>query len=252
MKKSEIFIYLITIIIFYIIETKLYKLSLLNTITLIFLVIKLSYLLSYSITNIIIIFSCFVYLFLLRGNLLSLFNGIILYTNKDLISRQPTSYHLINEVNNMISLYTPINIKTLIDFGCGDCTTLHKINFKYKKVGVEYNKYIYENALNNIKKNNYKIDQIININILDYDFTNNFLLYMYEPLWDCDNIDVYKKLFAKISKLNYDIDIIYLTGIDNKLNESFFKKYNFNVINKVKIGSILLNRYLYYFRKSIN
>ena len=80
----------------------------------------------------------FVYLFLLRGNVLSLFNGIILYTNKDLISQQSTSYHLINEVNNMISLYTPINIKTLIDFGCGDCTTLHKINFKYKSQNLRY------------------------------------------------------------------------------------------------------------------
>lgn len=250
---GRLFLYFIIFYIFYIIETKLYKLSISYTVFLLYSINILSYMVSYDFINIVIILICILYLLLLRGNIQSLYYGIVLnLNNHNINSQQPTPGYLIREINNLIIYHTPSKIKTIIDFGCGDCDTLNKIDFNYKKIGIEYSKEIYEHAIHKIKENKYKIDEIRNTNILDYNFDTSFLLYMYEPLWDSENIDVYERLFYKISKLNYEIDIIYLSGLTKKINEDFFNKYNFYVINKIKIGSIFLNRTIYYCRKLIN
>ena len=87
-----------------------------------------------------------------------------------------------------------------------------------------------KNLLKKSKKKNYNIYKIINCNILDYKFTDNSLIYMYEPLWDVENNDVYIKLFQKLDALNYNIDIIYLTGLFvKKLDHHFFNKYTCNI-----------------------
>jgi len=243
-------VYCILFFIIYIIEQYLCELSSPYTTFLLYSIIQLSvFSSSYNYHSIINSIICIIYLVLLRGNIESLFNGIIL--NNIIKSQQPTPHYIIKEINNLILLYTSDKIKKIIDFGCGDCNTLNNIDFNYEKIGIDYNKDIYENAIYQIKKNNYQIDEIININILEYNFNTNFLLYMYEPLWEVEDTGVYKTLFLKLSKLDYDIDIIYLTGLTSKkLDKYFFNKYNFHVIKKIDIGSIFLNRSLYYCRKS--
>lgn len=233
----------INLLLFYIIENKFYQINSFISI-IVFILLNLIF------ENIYISLIIFIYFGFLRGNIQSLLNAIKL-KNTLFESQQPTPYYIINEINHMIKKHTPKNFKKLIDFGCGECHTLSKINFKYKKIGVEYNNEIYKNAIKISKKNNYNIYKIINCHILDYKFTDNSVIYMYEPLWDVENNDVYIKLFQILDSLNYNIDIIYVTGLFvKKLDQRFFNKYNFEILEKKKLGSLFLNRNIYYCRKS--
>lgn len=240
---------LFNVIIIYILEIKFYKV---NTFILI-ISLSISHLITLLIINnlhnnfnnlILLIYFCF-----FKGNIQSSLN-IIKLKNTALESQQPTPSHLIKEINYIIKNNISKKIKKLIDFGCGECNTLSKIKFKYKKIGVEYDKDIYLNAIKEINKNNYNINQILNCNILDYNFNDNCIIYIYEPLWNTNNNDVYIKLFQKLSCLNHNIDIIYVTGLlVKKLDDDFFINWNFKIIDKYKLGSLFLNRTLYYCRK---
>lgn len=235
----------LNLLLFYIIENKFYKINS-------FISIISFILFNLFINNYYILLINFIYFGFLRGNIQSLLYAIKL-KNTLFESQQPTPYYLINEINLMIKKHTPKNFKKLIDFGCGECHTLNQINFKYKKIGVEYNNQIYKNAIRISSKNNYNIYKIINCNILDYKFTDNSVIYMYEPLWDVENNDVYIKLFQILDSFNYNIDIIYVTGLFvKKLDHHFFNKYNFEIIDKKNIGSLFLNRDIYYCKKKYN
>jgi hypothetical protein len=51
-----------------------------------------------------------------------------------------------------------------------------------------------------------------------------------------DNNSTYTKLFEKFKNTNYDIDIIYITGLKSKkLDNNLFRTYNFDVIEKTKL-----------------
>lgn len=190
-----------------------------------------------------------IYIFYLKGNVYTFIVGMKLL-NSNLRSQQPTPPHLIRTINSIIENQVSLKMKSLIDFGCGDCNTLSQLNFNYK-IGIEYDKNIYQNALNEIKYRNYRIDEIVNSDIVNYNFKNDFILYMYEPLWNKnDNNSIYIKLFDKLKNINSNIDIIYITGIlSKKLDNNFFKRYNFNVIEKRNVDSIFLNRIVYYCKK---
>jgi len=154
---------------------------------------------------------------------------------------------IIDICNDLILNYCN-DMNTIVDFGSGTCHTLSKLNVK-NKIGIEYDQQIYQNGLKNIRNNNYKIKNI-NCDINDYEFNHNCIIYMYEPLWNNNNIKVYHKLFSKLSQTNFHYKIIYINGTKSKqLNETFFKKYKFKIIKKQFIGSIIYNKYIYLFEK---
>jgi hypothetical protein len=129
----------LNLLLFYIIENKFYKINS-------FISIISFMLFNLIIDNYYILLIIFIYFGFLRGNIQSLLYGIKL-KNTLFESQQPTPYYIVKEINHMIKKHTPKNFKNLIDFGCGECHTLNKIDFKYKKIGVEYNNAIYKNAL---------------------------------------------------------------------------------------------------------
>ena len=189
------------------------------------------------------------YIFFLKGNIFSIIQRVKLYNTK-LQSQQSTPPHIINKINSILQKRVSRKLKSLIDFGCGNCNTLSQLKFHYK-IGIEYDKNIYQNALSEIKYRKYRIDEVINCDIVDYDFENDCIIYMYEPLWNLsDNNSTYMKLFDKLKNTNSDIEIIYITGLLSKaLDNNFFRKYNFDIIYKTKIGSIFINRTLFYCKK---
>lgn len=167
----------------------------------------------------------------------------ILFYRKE-FAKQETPSYFINYINkNLNSIINYNKNYVLVDFGCGDGSTLRKLKICKKKIGIEIDKTIYNLALSKNKNNNIKF---INDDICNYNFNKNTILYMYEPLWLCkDNLSIYNKLFKKINKSNKHIYIIYLTGFTKQLQEKHFQNYNFKLLHKYKHGSILLNRYIY-------
>ena len=235
-------IYLLLVIIF--IEIKFYKI---NNYILLFSLFIFNLLIKFKIKKKYNLFFL-VYILLLKGNIESLYYTILL-NNTNLKNQHPLPNYLIKEINYLIKNKVNKNFKFFIDFGSGNCYTLNKIKFKHKKIGIEYDKNIYNNAKKIIKKNNYNIYKNINCNILNYKFDNNSIIYMYEPLWNVKNNDINIQLFKKLNSLKLKFDIIYITGIESKkLNKKFFTKYNFTVYEYYKIGSIFCNREIYFCR----
>ena len=183
---------------------------------------------------------------ILKGNNQSSFIGfknVILHRYK--FAKQETPSYFIKYLNkNIKSIIKYDNSYELVDFGCGDGTTLKKLKICKRKIGIEIDKSIYNLAVNNCK--NYANIKLINDDICNYHFKKNTILFMYEPLWLCkDYLTIYYKLFENIFKCKKHIYIIYLTGLKKQLQEEDFQKYNFKLKNKHKYGSILLNRYIY-------
>jgi hypothetical protein len=166
-----------------------------------------------------------------------------LYRNE--IAKQETPSYFIKYLNkNLKRIINYDNSYVLVDFGCGDGTTLQKLNICKRKIGIEINKSIYNLAVNNSKY--YANIELINADICNYHFNKNTILFMYEPLWLCkDYLKIYNKLFENILKCKKHIYIIYLTGLTKQLQEENFQKYNFKLKHKHKHGSILLNRCVY-------
>jgi len=185
-------------------------------------------------------------LLIIKGNTESSLIGVknfILYRNE--VAKQETPSYFIKYLNkNLNRIINYDNSYELIDFGCGDGTTLKKLNICERKIGIEIDKSIYNLAVNNCKY--YANIEIINDDICNYHFKNNSIMFMYEPLWLCkDYLTIYYKLFENILKCKKHIYIIYLTGLKKQLQEDDFLKYNFNLKHKHKYGSILLNRCVY-------
>ena len=184
---------------------------------------------------------------ILKGNIEPIFYSIKNYSlNKNMFVKQETPTHFIQFINNNLKkLVKYDNSFTLVDFGCGDGTTLQMLTICKNKIGIEIDKSIYNLALQNCKKCNIKF---INDDILNYKFATNTILYMYEPLWLCkDYLSIYEKLFKTISNNKNKVYILYLTGLEKQLNQSNFEKFNLKLLYKYKNGSILLNRTLYIF-----
>ena len=183
---------------------------------------------------------------IIKGNTESALIGVknsILYRNE--YAKQETPSYFIKYLNkNLKSIINYDNSYVLVDFGCGDGTTLQKLNICKRKIGIEIDKSIYNLAVSNCKY--YANIELINDDICNYHFNKNTILFMYEPLWLCkDYLTIYNKLFENILKCKKHIYIIYLTGLTKQLQEDYFQKYNFKLKHKCKRGSILLNRRVY-------
>jgi len=193
-----------------------------------------------------IILLIFIDILFLKDNKNSIVMSIknYLFNNKQ-IAKQETPYSIIHYLNKNLNKIININNRfLLIDFGCGDGTSLKMFNFCNNKIGIEIDTYTYKLALQNCKyHNNIKL---INGDILNYNFNTDTILYMYEPLWLCkDYLPIYEKLFENIYSSKHKIYIIYLTGVTKQLDELFFMKYKLKLIHKQIHGAILVNRYLY-------
>ena len=186
------------------------------------------------------------YFLFLKGNAESAINGLKLRALGQ-ESQQPTPTHLIRRINCIIAnLNLDSKSHTLVDFGCGDCSTLNSLDWGGEKIGIEYDKAIYDNAVQVIKRKNYKIDKIIHLDILDYSFDHDCIIFMYEPLWNCNNSITYPALFEKLKTKPYSYIIIYVTGVHSKeLNAEFFHSYGGKILSKSVFGSIVLNRTIF-------
>lgn len=182
-----------------------------------------------------------IYLLFMQGTIETTYSGVKGLLNSRLYERIPLTSHLLNEINYILNVFVKDKSKKLIDFGCGDCKTLNKFKFKYK-IGIDYDKNCYDDAC----KNGHGINELYNIDILDYEFKDNCVIYMYEPLWQNPECDVYEKLFFKLSKLDIDIEIIYVSGIKRLLSSNFFEKYGFKIKYEKKYGSVFRNRSIVY------
>lgn len=155
------------------------------------------------------------------------------------------------------------NIKsfTFIDFGSGEGEMINKVRNLVKNcIGIEIDK---NTAINSVNKfHNIKNIEIINSDMTDYIFEDvDTIFYLYEPLWLLNNnhsLEIYSKVFNNLinafknSKNN--LYVIYCSGEKVKhLDDIFFNKYNFHLINLTKISRGL--PFLYnnlYFLKYIN
>lgn len=184
--------------------------------------------------------------FIFKGNkhpALNSIKNIIFYRKK--FAKQETPLYFIKYLNkNVRSIIDYDNSYVLVDFGCGDGTTLQKLNICKRKIGIEIDKSIYNLAINNSKY--YTNIEFINDDICNYHFDKNTILFMYEPLWLCkDYLPIYNKLFENILTCKKHIYIIYITGLTKQLPEKYFQNYKFKLKFKHKYGSILLNRCVY-------
>ena len=181
-----------------------------------------------------------------KGNIQSsliFVKNFMVHRNK-LVKQETPSYFIKYLNKNLKRIINYDDSYVLVDFGCGDGTTLKKLNICKRKIGIEIDKSIYNIAVNNCK--NYANIKFINNDICNYHFKKNTILIMYEPLWLCKNyLKIYTKFFKNILKCKKHIYIIYLTGLKKQLQEEDFQKYNFKLRHKHKHGSILLNRYVY-------
>ena len=135
--------------------------------------------------------------------------------------------------SKVISIIRSLPDLIVIDFGCGggdfiEC--IHSLPNITQVIGIELNE---QQALECKDRfsNNQKI-QIQQMNMMDYMFPSTpFLLYMYEPLWDMNQteaLSIYHHIMKRITSPCY---IIYISGINALLNESFFSEYSFEMIH---------------------
>lgn len=192
-----------------------------------------------------------IYILFFDNNIYPLYYWIT--SSNSIKSAVPTSNQTLLDIKTILS---EINIKgyTLIDFGCGEgCVLLSLHNMFNKSIGIEINKDIAKKAKKNT--NNYKDIEIINKDILQYNFKEtDTVLFLYEPLFDIypksDAIDIYLQVFDNINKVfsksDKDIYIIYITGVLRKdIDNNIIKQKKIKILFKKDIGSIIFNRQLY-------
>ena len=177
-----------------------------------------------------------IYILFARGNMLSLYIFIknrLFYLHQ--YAKQELPSNLVHYINYNFNTFCEINDSfILVDFGCGDGSTLDKLNICKNKIGIEIDPNIFNLALQNTKN-----IIILNDDILNYSFCHNCILYMYEPLWICeDYLYVYTKLFESLYHSNYKIYIIYVSGIEKLLDDQFFCYFDFKILHKKNIGSV--------------
>jgi hypothetical protein len=189
--------------------------------------------------------------FFIRTN----FQTIVLFIKNILcdckINNLQSNTIIINITNEYLELiknnFIPIeaNNYKLIDFGCGDCSTLQQLKWS-KKIGVDLDHSCILKSKQLIKNKNIKNINLIEANILNLDFPNEFILYMYEPLWLCSSNKIYIDLFKYLKQENKKGFIIYISGLWKKhLLDEDFHNNNINILSKLKVGSIFINRNVY-------
>lgn len=194
----------------------------------------------------------FYYTFL-KGNI---YSGVIYIRNlfcKCKIINQESNSTIINYVNSYIERIVcanelDIQNYILYDFGCGDCVTLSKLTFE-NKIGVDIDRESIKFAEDYIKHNDIENIELVCNDILNIEFHNKFIIYMYEPLWLCNSNETYIRLFQKIKEEEKHGYIIYVTGLLTKhLDDFLFEHYKITILDKKTFGSVVLNRNIYLLR----
>jgi hypothetical protein len=159
-----------------------------------------------------------------------------LFSNKNKTGL-PTPLLIRKQVISLIETL-PRNL-TLIDFGCGDGDFIsHCHPYVNKTIGIELD--LIQANQTKAKFMHHKSIQIIGMDILDYPFeSKNSILYMYEPLWTLSK-DNAKEIYTKVMhKQNLSRYIIYVSGIQPILDESFFLERSYKTIHHSRANRML-------------
>jgi len=200
--------------------------------------------------NVIIYFTGLCYFCFIKGNIDSFKSMLCNIIKKQNVEIQQSSNNLINITNLLIEYINKIKTNNyeydLIDFGCGDCKTLIKLNSN-NKVGIDYNTDIIQYAEDNLVRKRIQNISLHCCNIIDYNFDCESIIYMYEPLWLCSTGDLYYDLFEKIIQTKKEHFIVYISGLFVKhIDLSIIREYkNIKIIREYMVGSLLLNRNVY-------
>jgi len=177
----------------------------------------------------------------------------------------PLSNHIKNVIVNIINKITDTKKYTFIDFGCGDGNVIDVVHDKVNKaVCIELEKSMTDLAEKRFKRKQVSAETssplnitILNMDMLDYKYVQTpTILFMYEPLWSMkkeDALALYHKIIGKIptgSKIPFKGDkvsagtlfpfyLIYVSGLDPYLDETFFNKYDFKMLEHIKLSRFL-------------
>ena len=143
----------------------------------------------------------------------------------------------------------PLDRYKFIEFGCADGEIIELVkNDKkiYKIDGIEIDKDLY--TITKMRFNKDDNIKIYNDDMQNYKFENTAsILYMYEPLWTLDKrkaLEIYNNIFSKIPN-NNNFYVIYISGIEQKLNDNFFYSHNLKKIYEKSINRIFGNNNIY-------
>ncbi len=136
----------------------------------------------------------------------------------------------------------PPNNYTFIDFGCAEGNVIDLVyNQTDKAVCVELEKELTDKAEKRFKE--IKNIEILNQDMKDYKYaTAPTILFLYEPLWSMkkeDALKLYTPIFKKIPKDINPFYIIYVSGIKQHLDESFFNSIGFKTDKHYKLSRFL-------------
>jgi hypothetical protein len=164
----------------------------------------------------------------------------------------PTPSSVLSIVKNIIQ-QLPKDNYTLVDFGCGQGNFInHMYPYVTNIVGIENH---IDQASSTMKRFIFIPSITIKcIDMQDYLFTNNStILYMYEPLWTMkkeESINIYHTVMKNVIKVSSLFYIIYVSGIRQLLDNSFFEQYNFKTLyyTRIKRGLGWNGNHVYLFK----
>ncbi len=166
----------------------------------------------------------------------------------------PTQSHIRDNVISLLKLLPVMNY-TFIDFGCGDGDFIHHVkDYFHTIVGIE----IHTNQAEKTRQrfvDNTSIT-IKSMDMVDYSFEPiPTIFYMYEPLWSLSKKDadpIYHMVMKNISTVTSPFYIIYVSGINALLDESFFNQYQFEMLHHSHVKRFLglYSNHIYLFRKN--
>lgn len=166
----------------------------------------------------------------------------------------PTNSHIRNKIISLVKSLPSMNY-TLIDFGCGDGDLINHIkDHVHTIIGVEIDQKQAEQTSKRFL-NNPSIT-IKSMDILDYHYESiPTILYMYEPLWTLKKEvadPIYHKVMKNISSVTSTCYIIYVSGVYPLLDESFFNKYNFEIVHHSRAKRMLgwYGNHIYLFQQA--
>lgn len=155
----------------------------------------------------------------------------------------PLSSHIKNIIVNIINKIPKNKEYTFIDFGCGDGNVIDVVHEKVNKsVCIELEKSMTDLAEKRFK--DIKTITVLNMDMLDYKYVQTpTILFMYEPLWSMkkeDALVLYHKIIRKIpAGSNIPFYLIYVSGLDPYLDETFFSEYQFKMFDHIKLSRFL-------------
>jgi hypothetical protein len=167
----------------------------------------------------------------------------------------PTPWYIINKVNHILKSIPHVNNYTLIDFGCGEGNVITRFSHMVKHIhGIELDPI--QANIAHVRYYNNPTVTIHSMNMMDYRFQQcPTILYMYEPLWTIKESSVYLPIYSTVlrhlSKVTYDVYIMYVTGIHRKLDVTFFTSFGFTLITESYQFRIIMmcKNYIYLFHK---